>query len=507
MQPNIILINCDDLGYGDLGCYGSTENKSPALDKMADEGIKFTDFYMASSVCSPSRAAMLTGCYPPRIGFGEFDGMRVLLPGNALGLNPDEITIADLLKTQGYATEIIGKWHCGDQPEFLPTRHGFDNYYGIPYSNDMGIQFQNDEYPPLPLLDGEDVVELQPNQSDITDRYMERAIKFINENKGGRFFLYFAHMYVHLPIYVQDEFLKESSNGAYGGGVAKIDWVAKAIFRELHELGIDENTLVIFTSDNGSRAASLSSYDDKGRFRNVEETLSTPEGLAAAEVAGLGSNAPLKGAKGTTWEGGMRLPCIMRWPGTIAPGVISHQLLSSMDLYTTLAKLGGATVPSDRVIDGKDFSATLIDGNVDMVVRDEFFYYNMNNLEAVRSGKWKLHVGKTRSLKGASEGIANTFDPLLAAWAPPYELVECAELYDLQTDIGESRNVYEDHPELVSFLEGKLEMCRKDIGDESCNITGANIRPIGEVEEGNVLTHHDPNHPLTIAMYDSNDRG
>ena len=185
MQPNIILINCDDLGYGDLGCYGSTINKSPSLDKMAEEGIRFTDFYMASPVCSPSRAAMLTGCYPPRIGFGDFYGQRVLFPGNAIGLNPNEITIADLLKAQGYATEIIGKWHCGDQPEFLPTRHGFDNYYGIPYSNDMGVQSENYQNPPLPVLENENVVELQPNQSDITDRYLERAIEFINKKKEG----------------------------------------------------------------------------------------------------------------------------------------------------------------------------------------------------------------------------------------------------------------------------------------------------------------------------------
>lgn len=479
MQPNIILINCDDLGYGDLGCYGSTINKSPSLDKMAEEGIRFTDFYMASPVCSPSRAAMLTGCYPPRIGFGDFYGQRVLFPGNAIGLNPNEITIADLLKAQGYATEIIGKWHCGDQPEFLPTRHGFDNYYGIPYSNDMGVQSENYQNPPLPVLENENVVELQPNQSDITDRYLERAIEFINKNKDGRFFLYFAHMYVHLPIYVQDEFLKESSNGAYGGGVAKIDWVAGKIFEELAKLGLDENTLVIFTSDNGSRVG--------GEGGN---------GIPGS--SGLGSNAPLRGTKGTTYEGGMRLPCIMRWPGTIDAGKTCGQLLASMDLFATLAKLGGANIPTDRVIDGNDFSNILLEENSKSIVREDFFYYNMNNLEAIRSGKWKLHVGKTVALALTTGGLSSS---------GPYELMEVAELYDLESDIGESNNVYEDHPDIVELLEQKLELCRKDIGDESKSIEGVNIRPIGEIKRGEALSHHNPNHPLTIAMYDIPDRG
>ena len=253
-QPNIILINCDDLGYGDLGCYGSQINQSPYLDQMAAEGIRFTDFYMASPVCSPSRGAMLTGCYPPRIGFAEFDGNWVLFPGDALGLNPEENTIASLLKKQEYATKIVGKWHCGDQKEFLPTRHGFDSYYGIPYSNDMGIQSEKDTHPPLPLLLDEQVIQAQPDQASVTERYVEESVRFIRTNREQPFFLYFAHMYVHLPIYPPDRFIRESNNGRYGAAVQAIDWSVGVLLHELKQLGLDQNTLVIFTSDNGSRA-------------------------------------------------------------------------------------------------------------------------------------------------------------------------------------------------------------------------------------------------------------
>ena len=216
-RPNIIIINCDDLGYGDLGCYGSSHRTS-RIDSMAAEGMRFTDFYMASSVCSPSRAAMLTGCYPPRIGFGDFDGNAVLFPGDAIGLNPEEITIATLLKGAGYRTMLVGKWHCGDQAPFLPTSHGFDEYFGLPYSNDMGRQEKSGrDFPPLPLLDGGRVAEQQPDQTTLTERYVNRALDFLRVNRDDPFFLYFAHMYVHLPLYVPERFLKESEN-PYGGG-------------------------------------------------------------------------------------------------------------------------------------------------------------------------------------------------------------------------------------------------------------------------------------------------
>ena len=298
---------------------------------MAAEGMRFTDFYMASPLCSPSRGAMMTGCYPRRIGFGTFEGLGVLFPGQGVGLNPDEITIAEILKGQGYATKIVGKWHCGDQPEFLPTRHGFDSYYGLPYSNDMGIQASNlfRPMPPLPLLRDEEVIEEQPDQASLTERYVEESVRFIREHRDRPFFLYFAHMHVHLPHYVAWRFLKTAINGPYGAAVECIDWSVGVLMHELKRLGLDERTLVIFTSDNGSRG-------DRG-----------------------GSNQPLKGGKFNTWEGGLRVPCIMRWPGTIPAGTVSSEIVTSMDFLPTLARLAGAEPPADRIIDGKDVAALM----------------------------------------------------------------------------------------------------------------------------------------------------
>lgn len=451
-KPNIILINCDDLGYGDLGCYGSKVNSTPALDQMAAEGIRFTDFYMASSVCSPSRGAMLTGCYPPRISFDSFDeGHWVLFPGHSSGLSSNEITIAKLLKGQGYATRIVGKWHCGDQPEFLPTRHGFDGYFGIPYSNDMGRQANwAKQHPPLPLVLDEQVIQQQPDQRGLTERYVDDCVRFIRSNKDRPFFLYFAQMYVHLPIYSPTRFLPDSKNGEFGGAMACVDWSVRVLLHELKTLGLDENTLVVFTSDNGGRCTHG------------------------------GSNGPLRGAKGSSWEGGFRVPCIMRWPGTIGPGQVRTDILASLDLLPTFATLAGTHAPTDRKIDGLDASAMLKEPSAGSP-RDTFFYYFKDQLEAVRVGRHKLHVHKHK-------------DKMLA-------------LYDLQSDVGETRDLSAERPEVVAQLQARLADCREDLGDSLFKCTGRNIRPKGKVANAKPLTTYDPNHPYFAAEYDLPDRG
>lgn len=445
-KPNIILINCDDLGYGDLGCYGSTRNDTPHLDRLAENGKRFTDFYMASPVCSPSRGAMMTGCYPPRIGFGDFNGEIVLFPGDNIGLSSKETTIASQLKQAGYSTKIIGKWHCGDQPEFLPTRHGFDEYFGIPYSNDMGRQSNRPDNPPLPLLRNETVIQEQPDQRGITERYTDEALQFINKNKDHPFFLYLAHMYVHVPLFVPQPFLEKSRNGAYGGAVECIDWSMGILMDYLKQLGLEEDTLIIFTSDNGSRAR------DEG-----------------------GSNQPCRGNKATTWEGGQRVPCIMRWPKRIQAGTTTDAITTSMDFFPTISNLLGIDISKERIIDGVDIQATLFDKESNDP-RDTFYYYAQNNLDAVRVGDWKLHF-----LKGGQ----------------PVD-----ELYNLQTDIGETNNLFNSNPEIVARLSKKADRIREDIGDAKQGIVGKNTRPIGRVEHAKPLTHYREDHPYMIAMYD-----
>ncbi len=453
-KPNIVLINCDDLGYGDLGCYGSKLNNTPVLDKMADEGMKFTSFYMASSLCSPSRGAMLTGCYPRRIGFGSFDDEGVLFPGQGLGLHPEEITIASILKDADYRTMLVGKWHCGDQPEFLPLNHGFDHYYGLPYSNDMGVQarrINQKVFPPLPLMRDHEVIQEQPDQASLTERYVEQGVRFIRDNKEKPFFLYFAHMHVHLPLYAPERFLKNSKNGDYGATVECIDWATGVIIDELKRQQLEENTLIIFTSDNGSN-----------------------------EKCG-GSNYPLRGTKCTTWEGGMRVPCIMYWPGIISPGKVCDELVTSMDFFTTIAKFTGQSIPQARVIDGIDISSLIFGEQNKTCLREAFFYYLYDNLEAVRSGKWKLHVRKGDK--------------------------KVRELYDLDQDIGESNNLYDKYPEIVSRLEEYLDNARADLGDASEDVEGENTRPLGRCQNPDTLTHYNEDHPYIIALYDKEDYG
>jgi len=435
-QPNIVLIFIDDMGYGDLGCYGSTKNSTPHLDQMAKEGMRFTDFYVASPVCSPSRAALMTGCYPRRVGLESGTDFTVLMPEDPAGLNPDEITVAEILKGEGYTTSLIGKWHLGDQLPFMPTNHGFDYFFGLPYSNDhysdrvyakhLPKRFENG-FNPLPLMRNNEVLEKDPDQSTLTARYTEEAVQFIEQNKDRPFFLLMSHMYVHTPLFPAPEFRAKSKNGAYGAEVEQIDHSTGVILDTLKKLGLDNNTLVVFTSDNGSRG-------------------------------GGGSNKPLRGKKGETWEGGMREPCIMRWPGKIPAGSTCSELSTAMDFLPTFATLAGGSAPTDRIIDGHDICDLMTGVPNATTPYEAFFYYNTNHrLEAVRSGKWKLHLNQS-------------------------------ELYDLDADIGEKTNLFGENPDVIKKLNQLVDKIDGDLGTKA---PGKNCRPAGHVDHPVPLTTRD----------------
>ncbi len=328
--PNFIIILCDDLGYGDIGCYGSKKHRTPHVDKMAAEGMRFTDFHVAASLCTPSRAALLTGCYPRRVNMHmDAEGQGVIFPVSKSGLNTSEITIPKLLKQKNYATACIGKWHLGDQPEFLPTQNGFDYYFGIPYSNDMGggpeaAYKKFSHFPILPLMRNEKVIEAPAVQDTLTKRYTEESIKFIKANKNKPFFLYLPHSMPHFPQAASPAFKGKSANGIYGDAVEEIDWSTGQIFDILKDLGIDKKTMVIWTSDNG------------------------------ADYSFGGSSSPLSGLKASAMEGGFRVPCIMRWSERIPAGAVCDELVTTMDFLPTIAKLAGLEKPADRIIDGED---------------------------------------------------------------------------------------------------------------------------------------------------------
>ena len=415
-KPNFVIIFTDDQGYADVGCFGAEGFETPHLDRMAAEGAKFTDFYSAAPVCTPARAALLTGCYSMRVSIP-----RVLFPRDNIGLNPDEITIADVLKTRGYATCCIGKWHLGHLPEFLPTRQGFDYYFGLPYSNDMS---------PLPLIEGEETIELKPDQSQLTRRYTEKAVEFIKKNKDRPFFLYLPHTMPHVPLYVSDKFKGKSKQGLYGDVIMEIDWSVGEILETIKQLGIDEKTLVIFTSDNGP-------WLSKGKHG--------------------GSSKPLRDGKFATYEGGMREPCIMRWPGKIPAGAVCSEIATTMDFLPTFAKLAGAKVPTDRIIDGKDISALMTDPKAKTPYKALFYYFE-TQLGAVRSGQWKLILKRKRGKKMIP-----------------------AALYNLEQDIGEQNDVSAQHPAIVQRLAALADKIREDIGDSVTGVTGKNVRPHGRV--------------------------
>ncbi len=424
-RPNVVLIFVDNFGNGDLACFGSKLHRTPHVDRLATEGTKFTSFYVASGVCTPSRAAILTGCYPRRVNLHVSDkNSAVLQPVSPKGLHPDETTIAEVLRAAGYATMCIGKWHLGDQPAFLPTRQGFDEFFGIPYSDDMTKDKRPDLWPELPLVRGERVIEAPVDRNLLVKRCTEEAVAFIERNKDRPFFVYLPHTTPGSTPqpFSSPAFQGRSKNGAYGDAVEELDWSTGQIMDLLRRLGLQERTLVIWTSDNGAVR------------RNPPQ----------------GSTAPCTGPACDTSEGAMRMPCVMCWPGKIPSGRVQDELCSTMDLLPTMAALVGAPLP-DRPIDGHDIRPLLFcePDAISPWDRVGFCYYLMEQLQAVRAGPWKLYL------------------PLAEKYVTIGRRKETARmaLYDVRHDVGETREVSAEHPEVVERLTAMAERVRRELGD------------------------------------------
>ena len=409
-KPNFVVIFCDDLGYGDIGCYGNPTIKTPNIDRMACDGLKMTQFYVGAAISTPSRSSLMTGRLPVRNGmYGDKRG--VLFPDSKAGLGQDETTIAKILQQNGYATGCVGKWHLGAHSPYLPTDHGFDTYFGIPYSNDMspvqnsGIHAKN--YPPTPLILDDKQIESEPDQGELTRRYTEKAISFIKEHKESPFFLYFAHTFPHIPLYTNARFGGTSKRGLYGDVVQEIDWSVGEVLKALREQGLDENTFVIFTSDNGPWLT---------------------------ELENGGSAGPLKDGKGTWWEGGFRVPAIISMPGKIAPA-ISDEIMTSMDLFPTFLSMAKIDQPANLVLDGVNQSQMLFEEKSS--ARDEVFYWWGSELMAVRKGPWKYYFKTISDQYLRTAKIEVPAEPLL---------------FNLQTDISEKFNKAKENPEIVKQL-------------------------------------------------------
>ena len=433
-KPNVIIIYADDQGYGDLSCYGAQRLKTPHIDALAAEGMRFTDFYVTAPVCSPTRTSLMTACYPKRVGMHR----HVLFPNSTRGMNPSEVTIAELLKGQGYATACVGKWHLGYQKQFLPTSQGFDSYFGIPFSNDMwlpvNMTFAKDvrldegldleklkagerRRSTVPLMRNDQVIDYPVDQSTLTERYTEEAVAFVTAHKDRPFFLYLPHTMPHYPLHVSARFKGKSKGGLFGDVIECIDWSCGRIVETLRRLGLEKKTIVVYTSDNGPAA---------------------------------GSAGPLRGKKGSTWEGGMREPCIMWGPGRIPAGTVCSELATIMDLLPTFAGLAGAKVPDDRVIDGRDIWPLMSGRAGAKSPHNAFFYYSaQGNIEAVRQGDWKYRKStrKARRKKGDTK-------------PPPQPK---AELYNLAEDIGEKANLIDSHPDIAQRLAALMAKFDKDL--------------------------------------------
>jgi arylsulfatase A len=404
--PNIIIFFTDDQGYADLGCYGAEGFETPHLDQLASEGIRFTNFYVPATVCTPSRAGLLTGRYPKRSNLHE----AVLFPYSNGGLSAKEYTMAEMLKEVGYSTSCIGKWHLGHKAEFMPYNQGFDHFCGVPYSNDLDNYYykRNDfQSPPLPFYRNTELIESGPDQQYLTKRYTEEAISQIRNRGEKPFFIYLAHNMPHLPLHASPSFEGKSKKGLYGDVITELDWSSGEIIRVLKEEGIYENTIFIFTSDNGPA---------------------------------VGSAKPLRGKKAQTWEGGQRVPGIIVWPDKIPAGIVSEDFASTLDLLPTLAKISGAKIPDGLIIDGMDISEYLLSPETAKLPERPFYYYARNGkIEAIRLGKWKLHLEKSLGWDVKSSGIFHV------------------SLYNLELDIAEKNNLAKQLPEIVEKLTNMMK--------------------------------------------------
>ncbi|MDB6137155.1 MAG: atsA 3, partial [Verrucomicrobiaceae bacterium] len=455
-QPNIILILTDDQGYADIGVYGAKGFATPNIDRLASQGIRFTDFHVPQAVCSASRAGLLTGCYPNRVGItGALD------PDDKIGLHADEMTLPQMLKQKGYATGMVGKWHLGRPVEFLPTHRGFDEFFGLPYSNDEW-PFHPEKpgfFPPLPLFEGDKIINPGITEADmeqLTTQYTEHALKFIEHNKDKPFFLYVAHTMPHVPLAVSNKFRGKTERGLYGDACEEIDWSTGEIMAALARHGLEKDTLVMFMSDNGPWLI----YGDHA-----------------------GSAYPLREGKTTSWEGGTRVPFIARWPGHVPAGVVNHEMAMSIDLMPTIAKLTGAKLP-DHKIDGLDIWPLLSGQPGAKNPHEAYFFYGVPfgawvgaQLESVRSGPWKLVLPHSyRTLGGGAGGTGGM--PVKYKPRP----ITAPELYQLNDDVSEEKDVAADNPAVLKRLLDLAERCRDDLGDLIVKRQGQGVRPAGKAQ-------------------------
>ncbi|HJN09506.1 MAG TPA: sulfatase [Pirellulaceae bacterium] len=453
--PNVVVIFIDDMGYADIGPFGAQGYETPNLDRMAREGRKFTDFYVTQAVCSASRAGLLTGCYNVRVGI-----LGALGPKSRNGINESEVTIAEICKQQAYATACYGKWHLGHHRKFLPLQHGFDDYFGLPYSNDMWpfhpavLNLPMDQrlkrWPHLPLIDKNQVVNAQvsgKDQEQLTTQYTERAVDFIETSKDKPFFLYVPHSMVHVPLYVSDKFKGKSERGLFGDVVMEVDWSVGQILDALRKHKLDDNTLVVFTADNGPWL----SYGDHA-----------------------GAATPLREGKGTMFDGGCREPTVMWWPGTIPAGTVCREPAMTIDILPTVAHLVGATLP-EHEIDGKNIWPLIVGDDGARSPHEAYYFYYSRELQAVRMGKWKLHFPhgyRTMAGRpGGTGGIPTKYSQARTG----------LELYDLDADVGETTNIASEHPEIVKRLQQLGEKMRDELGDSRTKRQGKGVRPAGQV--------------------------